>query len=332
MPEAFSQSIAAPLRELAAAGRYREALALFLQSCERSMPLSPESQILAAGVASRIGEFDLSSALAGTAQTAFRLAGDDDGVLECINLLGAIAFERGCIDDAEAQFRTVLDLAEGRDCPRFAARSANNLANIAHMRDQRDYANALYQKALDAYYRAEDERGIVETRHNLMLSNRAGLGTAEALLACSRSVETAERLGVGGLISLTLLGRAELLIESEAFPEAKADIDRAQTLAWLEGNEPHVLESERLRAFLALRRGMAAGAHERAELIRSRATQTGCALIAAESASISALALKIERRFPEATAAHALAIASFRALGATGLMESHRRAWEESPA
>jgi hypothetical protein len=253
-------------------------------------------------------------------------------VLECLNLLGAIAFERGCIDDAEARFRTVLDLAEETGHHRFAARSANNLANIAHMRDQREYANALYEKALVSYYRAEDERGIVETRHNLLLSRRGTLLPEDALLASCASVETAERLGVSGLIALTLLGRAELLIEGEAYQDAAKDIDRAQMLAWMEGNEPHVLESERLRALLALRCGMPDKAHACAELIRSRASATGCALIAAEAASISALALKVEQRLPEATAANDLAIASFRALGASGLLETHRRAWEAAPA
>lgn len=329
MLEVHPRSIELPLRDLVAAARYREALELFLESCEAAMPLSPEAQMLAAGAASRIGEFELSSVLAGTAQTAFRLAGNDDGMLECINLLGAIAFERGCIEDAEARFRTVLELAEGTNRPRFAARSANNLANIAHLRDQREYANSLYEKALAAYRRVEDERGIVETGHNLVLSNRAVLGAEAALLACSRSVETAERLGVDGLIALTLLGRAELLIECEAFQAANADIDRAQMLAWLEGNEPFVLESERLRAFLSLRRGMASGAYERAEHVRSRATEAGCALIAAEAASISALALKVGCRLPEAAAAHERAMASFRALGASRLLENHRRAWEE---
>ena len=326
-----SQSIEPSLRELVAAARFREALALFLQSCEGSLPLSPGSQILAAQAASRIGEFVLSSALAGTAQSAFRLAGNEDGVLECTNLLGAVAFERGHIDDAEVQFRRVLELAQGTSL-RFTGRAANNLANIAHLRGQREYANALYQKALDAYHRIGDERGIAETGHNLAVNNRFSFKLEEALSACTRSVEAAERLGMGGHVALTLLGRAELLIERDSFDAASADLDRAQLLGWTEGNEPLVLESERLRALLSLRRGIAAGAHERAELIRSRATETGCALIAAEAASISALALRIERREPEAAAAHERAVASFQALGATGLLEGHQRAWEGAPA
>jgi tetratricopeptide (TPR) repeat protein len=332
MTETSGGSLETPLRDLVATARYREALAMFLEADERSEPLSPETQILAATAASRIGEFALSAALAGGAQTAFQHLDNTAGVLQCINLLGTLAFERGNIDDAEARFRVVVELAERANCPRFAARGANNLANIAHLRDQPEHASALYQKALDAYHRVEDELGIAETRYNLIRSRWVSLGTKDALEACSRSVETAERLGVGGLISLTLLGRAELLIERGAFQEATDDIDRAQMLAWLEGNGPHVLESERLRAFLSLRRGMAAGAHERAELIRSRATEAGCALIAAEAASISALALKIERRLPEADAAHDRAIASFRALGAHGLLANHQRAWEETPA
>lgn len=329
MGERLQGSIEQPLRYLVETARFREALALFLQWSDLAEQPIPEIQILAAQAASRIGEFDLSADLARAAETGFRSASNLAGVLECTNLLGAIAFERGCIDAAEARFREVLDLAEGSQCPRYTARGANNLAAIAHLRGEREYASYLYEKALVAYHQAEDQRGIVETWHNLALSHR-GTKTAEAARAsCARAVEAAERLGLGGLVALTLLGRAELLIEQECFDEAIADIDRAQLLAWLEGNEPHVLEAERLRALLALRRGSPGGAHHRAELIRSRADRAGCALIAAEAASIAALALKADSCLPEALAAHDLAVASFRALGATGLLERHERDWED---
>jgi tetratricopeptide (TPR) repeat protein len=332
MFEHSSGHIDEPLRDLVNAFRFREALSLFLEWCEQSVELTPVSQLLAAHAASRIGEFELAGTLATTAEPEFRASGDSDGVLDCANLLGAVAFERGHIEDAEAHFRSVLQMAEAADCARFTARSANNLAVIAHLRGQREHACALYQKALEAYHQIDDERGIIETRHNLAFSYREAGRTEEALLACTRAVDAAERLGAGGLIALTLLGRAELLIECDALDRATADIDRAQLLAWLEGNGPHVLESERLRALLALRRGQPAHAHLCAVEVRTRASHSGCALIAAESAAIAALALKAERRLPEAAAANDLAVASLVALGASGRLENHARAWRDTAA
>lgn len=336
MPEVQNQAqsahLTAALRDLVAQARYREALAFFLQCHEAGLEPAPEGLLLGAHAALRIGEFGLCTSLARDAESAFVAAGDQVGVLECLNLLGAVAFEQGCMTEAEANFRRVMELAEAAGRSRDLARAANNLANIAHLRGQRDYANALYQKALGTYYGIEDARGIVETRHNLALANRVSLGLEASISACGRAIEAAERLGVGGLIALTLLGMAELLIERESFQEAQEHIDRAAHLAWMEGNEPHVLESERLRALLTLRRGCSSGAHERAELVRSRASQAGCALIAAEAASIAALALKVDRRTQEAQAAHALTVTSMQALGADGLLETHHRAWENTPA
>jgi len=159
-----------PLRDLVNASRFREALAVYLEWYDNAVELTPYSQLLAAHAASHLGEFDLAGTLAASAQSELRARGDDPGVLDSTNLLGAVAFERGNIDDAEAQFRSVLQMAERLGCTRFTARGANNLAIIAHLRGHRECAVALYQKALTAYLQIDDERGIVETRHNLALS------------------------------------------------------------------------------------------------------------------------------------------------------------------
>ncbi len=316
-----------PLRDLIDACRFRDALTLFLEYWEVSSELSPLSHLLAAHAASRKGEFELAHTLGARAQRDFRAIGDEGGIADCASLLGAVAFERGNIDEAEAQFHSVLQIAKDSGCARQKARGANNLAIIAHLRGKLDRAILLYEEALDAYREVPDERGIIETRHNLVLCQRDSGRCDEALHDCTRAVEAAERLGVGGLIALTLLGRAELSIECGVLDQAAHDIERAQILAWLEGNEPHVLESERLRALLALRHGEADQAHRHAELIWARASCSGCALIAAESAAISALALKSGRRLSEAAVANDLAVASLMALGAAGRLESHARAW-----
>ncbi len=332
MLEHPSNNIEEPLRDLVDAYRFREALSLFLEWCEGPGEVTPQAQLMAAHAASRIGEFELAGSLAAAAQLEFRARGDDTGVIDCANLLGATAFERGHIAEAEVQFRSVVQMAESGGHARFTARSANNLAVIAHLRGEVELAMALYRKALDAFHRLADEQGIVETWHNLALTQRESGWTADALGECNRAVQAAERLGAAGLLALTLLGRAELFIASGAFDQAASDIERARHLGWLEGSEPHVLESERLLALLALRRGQPEEAHRHAELTRARAAESGFAQIAAESASIAALALKADRRLSEAAAANDLAVASLAALGATGLLQTHARAWRATAA
>jgi tetratricopeptide (TPR) repeat protein len=328
MVESVTASRELSLRHLVEAARCREALAFFFEWGESPEPLTTASRVLAARAACRIGEFELGTVLARMGQAAYSAEGDCDGVMECTNLLGALAFERGRIEDAEAQFRQVVALAEDAQHPRFTARAANNLGNIAHLRGEGDLANYLYEKALQSYHVVEDRRGIAETWHNLSLSHRETKPTEHALETCARAIAAAESIGSDELLALAMLGRAELLIERGALDQAGDDIERAQLLAWFEGNQPHVLEADRLRALAALRGGDAPEAHRRAEWIRKRATEAGFALIAAEAASISARALKEDRRLPEAVAANELALASFRALGATGLMHRHESEWE----
>ena len=94
-----------PLRLLVSAGRYREALALFLGGEDPAPRRGPGSQLLAAQAAARVGEFAVARRLAGGARELFRAEGEHGEVLEATNLLGAVAFERrahsGRVSDRE---------------------------------------------------------------------------------------------------------------------------------------------------------------------------------------------------------------------------------------
>jgi hypothetical protein len=185
----------------------------------------------------------------------------------------------------------------------------------------------LYQKALLAFEELGDLRGIAETSHNLALTHRLAGALADASSYCARSVAAAEQLGEHGLLSLALLGRSELLIEQESFDEASADIDRAELLAWMGGNEPHRLEADRLRAVVSLRRGQPMCAYERVEPVRVRAAELGCALIAAQAGAVSALALLAGPDRARAEVAREWAVASLRALGAVEILERFHEEW-----
>lgn len=317
-----------PLRSLIDSGRFREALSHYLQSTDSAGSATPQCRLLAAHAAARIGEFEVSARLTTSARQEFEIADDIDGVLESSNLLGAVAFERGRMKEAERHFTTVATLAEAHGRDRFTARSANNLGSVVSLRGDSGPACALYQRALQVYEAMGDMRGIAETCHNLSIGLRETGALAAARESSLRAVRSAEQVGDPGLIALTLLGRAELSIESSSYEDALEDIRRAELLAWAEGNEPHRLEAERLSALIALRRGDAAEAHRRASLVQARASEAQFALLAAEGRSLAALALKALGRHTEAVGAREAATVALRSLGATGHLARLAKDWD----
>lgn len=317
-----------PLRSLVDAGRFREALSHYFQSTDSTGSATPQCRLLAAQAAARIGEFEVSARLTASAREEFETADDIDGLLESSNLLGAIAFERGKIKDAEKHFTTVAMLAETHGRARYAARSANNLGSVANLRGNPVPACALHQRALQVYETVGDTRGIAETCHNLSLGLRESGALDAARHSSLRAVANAEQIGDPGLIALTLLGRAEVHIASGSYQDARDDIHRAELLAWAEGNEPHRLEAERLSALVALRLGDAAEAYRRASQVQARASEAQFALLAAAGRSLAALALKALGRHTEAVGAREAATVALRTLGATGQLARLARDWE----
>jgi tetratricopeptide (TPR) repeat protein len=318
----------APLQGLVQSGRFREALAHYFRSADSTGSATPQSRLLAAQAAARIGEFEVSARLAASARAAFESADDVDGLLEATSLLGAIAFGRGKIKDAEKHFAAVADLAERHGRARFTARGATNLGNIASLRGEPEIARGFYQRGLEVFEMLGDARGIAETCHDLALELYKAGALALARQANQRAVERAEQVGEAGLIALTLLGRAELRIESGALEDAREDIERAERLAWDEGNQPHRLEGERLLAVIALRSGDPAEAYRLAALVHARAAEAQFAVLAAEARSLAALALKALGRHTEAVASRVVASVALRSLGASGHLARLSRDWE----
>ena len=83
--------------------------------------------------------------------------------MRATNLAGAIAFERGQLDEAERAFGEALELARRLGDRLIEARASNNLASVAHLRGRPEAALSLYRGALLSYQRLGDRRGAAET-------------------------------------------------------------------------------------------------------------------------------------------------------------------------
>ena len=315
------------LRELVRTGRFREALESYRRSAGGAT--RADARLLAATAATRLGELDLAEALAEEAVGRFAERGDFDGRMRALNLLGVIGFERGRLEEAERRLSEALSIAYRLEDSLAAARACNNLASVAHLQGRPDEAVGLYRGALLGYQRLGDRRGTAETYHNLGLAYRQLADYDEAESAVAQAVRHAESVGEPGLMALTTGGRAELRIDRGDAELALPELDRAARLAEVAGDLLGQAELRRIRALAALRQGRNDAAIEQAEAGRATAEEHDVALLRAECAALAALGYRALGRAELAETRRAEALAAFRAIGATTLLERFENEWAE---
>ncbi len=319
--------LVAILRALLGAGRYREVVSSWLAAPAADARRS-EALLLAATASMRLGDVVQAGELAAEAAEGFRLRADLDGRLRALNLLGAVAFERGDLDDAASRFEMARSLARQLGDTLFDAHAANNLASVAHLRGDAVTALSLYRAALLGYQRLGDRRGTAQTYHNLGLAFRELGAWQDADEATVQALRHARMVEDAALAALAVTGRAELDVARGALDVASRELDRASELALQAGDQIGIAEIGRVRAVVALQRNDAGAALEEARAAGSMAESQGSALLVAECAAAEALALRRLARRGEADTVRVKAEDGFARLGAAALAERFSREWE----
>lgn len=319
-----SEDPARELRQLVEAGRYREALDAHQRVGDAHGP-RPEIELLAATAATRLGELSHGVTLAESALERFRAHADADGRMRAMNLLGAIAFEHGRLEDAERCFGDALELARLLDDTRMAAHASNNLASVAYLRNRPEAALSLYRTALMAYLRLGDRRGTAQTYHNLGLAFRHRQDFDDADAAALQAVRHADELGDRSLMVLAISGRAEIHIDRGELDLARQELLRAEQLATETGDEIGLAEVRRLGALIALRLEKHQAAADLALAGRATALKLSIPQLQGECASVAAVALRRLDRTAEADALAQEARELFEGLGAEGWSERLER-------
>lgn len=310
------------LRQLVEAGRFREALGAHARTEDPAVRHRPEVELLAATAATRLGEWGQGVTLAESALERFRTRADSDGRMRAQNLLGAIAFENGRLDDAERAFGEALELARLLNDSRMMANASNNLASVAHLRGRPDLALSLWRTALLSYQRQGDRRGTAQTWHNLSLAFREQHYMDDAEAAALEAVRHAEEVGEATLVALAIMGRAEVHIERNELALAARELDRAEVRALAVEDHVGLVDIGRLRARLALRAGQPEDAVSHALAARQGAIRLGLLQLEAECAATAAVALYRLGRTAESNMERDDALARFDQLGATGMKEA----------
>ena len=289
--QGWDESFAAELRgslaplhvaqQYADAGRYAELLTYLEQRSRDELEESAMLTLLLGIAHSRLGRLEVGQQWAMVAQLRARSLKDRMMEVRALNVCGAIALERGGIDEATYFFTRAQEEASDDNDMAAVGRCANNLGIIANM--QGDYRRAVvaYTRAIAAYEQAHFPRGVAEARHNLGIACRAQGQLDRALEIANLAIEEAQRLGDQQLIAQAVAGLAEIHVARGETDLALSASDRAIT-THRELKDP-VREAEDLR----IKAGalVLAGRHDDADTmlrqVIDRATEHGRPLLLA---------------------------------------------------
>lgn len=318
----------AELRQLLSDGRFSDALAWHeRQDAARTRP---DAELLVATAATRVGRYSLGESLAASSLERFRLRADDDGRMRAVNLLGAIHWHRGHLDEAQRCFTVALDLAQRLRDTRVAGHASNNLALVAHLRGHATYALSLFRTALLEYQRLGDRRGAAQAWHNLGLAYRELGSWPQAEDAVAEAVRHAELVGERALLALMLFGRAELALARGELALASRALERAEFCATHAEDATGIAEATRLRALLQLAANDVPAALEAASAAYALAKRVENALLKADCAATLALAALCMGDVERARVMHDEALRGYTALGASGLRGRFEQQWLRS--
>lgn len=252
-------------QELADAGHYATLLTYLDERSQDELEQSPMLALLCGIGHSRLGRLDVGQQWATGALSRAQVVGDRRLEVRALNVCGAIALERGGIDEATHFFTQAQEEAMQDNDMATVGRCANNLGIIANM--QGDYGRAVgaYTRAIAAYQKARYDRGIVESQHNLGITYREQGQLDHAMQAADAAVREAERLGDRGLKAQALAGRAEIRVVRGEPELAIREAERA--LAVHRELKDAVLETEDLR-ILAVALGTAGKTQDAEAMLR----------------------------------------------------------------
>src|SRR5881396_2125157 len=214
-------------QQFADAGRYAELLTYLEQRSKDELEESALLTLLLGIAHSRLGRLEVGQQWAMVAQLRARSLKDRMMEVRALNVCGAIALERGGIDEATYFFTRAQEEATDDNDMATVGRCANNLGVIANM--QGDYKRAVvaYTRAIAAYEQAHFARGVAESRHNLGMVCRAQGRLDRALEIAQIAIDEAQGLGDKQLTAQAVAGLAEIHVTRGERDLAMAAIERA---------------------------------------------------------------------------------------------------------
>lgn len=308
-------------QRLADTGRFSELLETLRQCPESELEESAGLCLLRAIATARLGDHLTGERWARTALRQARRKGDPVVEVRAHNVRGAIAFERGLLDDAGRCFARGLAAAETIGDHASVGRCSNNLGNIAYLRGHYGPALGYYTMAAAAFERADWTHGVAEVWHNVSAVHRQQGDHEESLEAAHRAVESAAASGDRNLQAQAVAGRAEAHLAAGDIRLALREIEDAERIHADLGDEVRRQEDRRIRANALAAQGSLREAEEILRDVIERADEHGRPLLRAKGRrDLAAVLLRLGRPV-EARDAARLARVDFERLSAAGELQ-----------
>src|SRR2546427_555320 len=303
-------------QELADAGRYADLMSYLGERAQNEVEQSPMLALLSSIGHARMGRLDLGQQWSQVALSRSRVLGDRRLELRALNVCGAIALERGGINEATHFFTRAQEEAMQENDMATLGKCANNIGIIANMQGDFGRAVGSYTRAIAAYQAAGYDQGVAESHHNLGIAYREQGHLDDAMQAADTAVREAERLGDRRLKAQALAGRAEIRAVRGEPELAVREVEGA--LAVHRELQEAVLETEDLRILAVVlgMRGQTADAQMMFRDAIDRATEHGRPLLVALAQRDLAYLLAREGEFAGAREVAHAARATFHRLGA----------------
>ncbi len=279
-------------QELANKGQFA-AVVGFLSAERRDILHRSPTLALLRGIAhARLGDYERGRAWVVIALDRSRETADGHVEARALNVLGAIAFERGTIDEAERHFSQGLEAAKQIDDTMTLGRCANNLGILANL------------------------LGGADT--NMGISYRDHGDYTQALAQSDRAVHAASITGDPVLVGQAWAGRAEIRVRAGDAPLARREAETALTMHRKINDPIGEMEDLRILALTLNAGGERAGAERVLQDVIDRAEAFHRPLLAANAGRDLAHVLHEQERTDEMKEIAHQARARFVELGAMG--------------
>jgi tetratricopeptide (TPR) repeat protein len=225
----------AAARALAQSTEWRKLVALVAVFGFDLQELGPELVVLYAEALTRTGQEREASDWLTRAQP-FLVAERDAAILRrALNLLGVTQFALGKLEEANATFGSVLEMAHRADDFLSVARASNNLGAIANLQGNHEVALGYYRLAIPMYQRLGNQRGIAESHHNMAITFRELSQLEESDDEECKAMEYAASGKAPRISTMARIGRAEVALR-------RSDLQLAQTGAAIAVEEATALD------------------------------------------------------------------------------------------
>jgi len=269
------------------AGRLSEAVACYTRAIAAA-DAAGERALLAealrrmADVHRRRSEVDAAVELCGRSRAVAESIGDAVLAAEAVNALAVVHVEVGALDVARTAFAEALRMGGARS-PLLRGGIEQNLGVLANIHGDWEAALAHYERSLEAFRAAGDERRCAMAYNNLGLLSADRARWADADAYYERAITAADAAGNVYLRGLALMNRSEVLLAQARYADAMRGAEEARATFEQLGAPRHVSETHRLTGVVLRETGEPRLAEERLRTAVDLAVAAGAPLEEAEA-------------------------------------------------